>query len=69
MQKVKKLIFPVNTTVPYVQGIQIAINLTPKGIYAKLSVSRKYLMQMGPTNPVIPENPMTQMFYISCRMP
>ena len=54
--KNKKVIFPVNTAVPIYVTYTMHINFTPKGIYAELSVSHKYLWQMGPTYAVIPEN-------------
>ena len=51
------------------QCTQCAINLTPKGIFAKQSVSNQYWRKMGPTYAVIPENYMNKTFHISCRMP
>ena len=58
VQKVKSLSFRSTPLRPYTQCIQCAINLTPKGIYAKLSVFHQYLRQMGTTYAVIPENHM-----------
>ena len=52
----RKLIFPVNTTVPINAMYKMHINLTPKGINTKLSVSHQYLRQMGPIYAVIPAN-------------
>ena len=61
--------FTVNTTVPIYAMYTMHINLTPKGIYAKLSVSYQYVRQMGLTYAVITENHMNKMFHIRCRMP
>ena len=69
VQKVKMLIFPVNTTVPIYAMYIMPINLTPKGTYTKLSVSHQYLRQIGQTYAVIPENHMNKTFQLSCRMP
>ena len=65
VQKVKTLsfLFPIYTM--YIMHI----DLTPKGIYAKLSVSHQYLRQMDQTYAVIPENHMNKTFHISCSIP
>ena len=54
VQKVKslpskriKLTFTINTTVPIYAMYTMHINLTPKGIYTKLSVFHQYVRQMG----------------------
>ena len=69
MQKVKNLSFLSRPLCPYTQCIQCAINLTPKGIHAKLNVSHQHLRQIGPAYALIPENHMNKTFHISCRMP